>query len=477
MVRDNGDFRYNGSQSSYSASWQTSGDVIGVKIDLDNSTIGFFKNGIYQGDAKTDLPSVTYHPYVHNRAGAPSSSELHVNFGQKPFKFPPPAGFQPLALANTPRPSIVRPDQYVGVTTYTGTGSSGQIITGLNFQSDLIWIKSRTGVYNHRLFDSVRGFGSGKAIYPDDTVAEGSYSVNDGVLSTNINGWTFTTAGARVNDATNYVAWCWKAGGNSNTFNINDVGYDTASATGLTAGTITPTGASVNTKSGFSIVSYTANSDSTATIGHGLGKELDFIIVKNRDYVQNWYVYHSSLGPTYRTTLNSTAASFSVTGVWNGTAPSSTVFSTVQDPITFQDGDRHIAYCWAEIEGFSKFGSYESTGTTNGPYVDLGFRPAVVLIKNADRSGEEWVIFDNERGANKYNPTGLVLYANSSGTEYNGNSTTGSNSRNVDFLSNGFKINDIGNPINWTGVTETHIFAAFAETPSFNLYGGQSNAR
>jgi hypothetical protein len=144
---------------------------------------------------------------------------------------------------------------------------------------------------------------------------------------------------------------------------------------------------------------------------------------------------------------------------------------------TWQGSGNHIAYLWAEIPGFSKFGSYESTGTTNGPYVDLGFRPAVVLIKNADRSGEEWVIFDNERGANKYNPTGLVLYANSSGTEYNGNSTTGSNSRNVDFLSNGFKINDIGNPINWTGVTETHIFAAFAETPTFNLYGGQSNAR
>ena len=135
---------YDGSESSYSVSWQTSGDVVGVKIDLDNSTIGFFVNGVYQGDAKTDLPSFTYHPFVYNRAGAPAASELRLNFGQKPFKFSPPDGYQVLNAANTrPVKVISRPDQYVGVTTYTGDGGASKSISGLNFREkpDLVWVK------------------------------------------------------------------------------------------------------------------------------------------------------------------------------------------------------------------------------------------------------------------------------------------------------------------------------------------------
>jgi hypothetical protein len=211
-----------------------------------------------------------------------------------------------------------------------------------------------------------------------------------------------------------------------------------------------------NVSAGFSIVSYTANSDSTATIGHGLGKELDFIIVKNRDYVQNWYVYHSSLGPTYRTTLNSTAASFSVTGVWNGTAPSSTVFSTVQDPITFQDGDRHIAYCWAEIEGFSKFGSYVGNGSADGPFVYTGFRPAFVLIKcsSSDQSGNAWwLMYDNKRLG--YNPDNAHFGAQSSNAEFNASP--------IDLTSNGFKLRDTNTSRNASGAT--YIYYAVAENP------------
>jgi hypothetical protein len=190
--------------------------------------------------------------------GTLATFAIPANWGQKPFKFPPPAGFQPLALANTPRPSIVRPDQYVGVTTYTGT-SGATSVSNLQFKPDLVWLKNRdSGDGWHQWRDSVRG--GDKNLASNSTAAESDASTKN--LIFNSNGFTLTgTTDSRDDnyDGDDYVAWCWKAGGNSNTFNINDVGYDTASAAGLTAGTITPTGASVNTKSGFSIITYTGS--------------------------------------------------------------------------------------------------------------------------------------------------------------------------------------------------------------------------
>jgi hypothetical protein len=351
---------------------QASGQIFGIALDRTNSSVQFYLNGSTFGSSQSfsaNSGQEIFARIMSQNAGA--SSDSVWNFGQNPtfsgqvtagtnaddsgkglFKYQPPSGFLSLCEDNLPTPAISNPGEYFKTVLYEGDNSSGRRIN-VGFQPDLVWFKSRNTAVSHVLIDSVRGLGhlntnSNGTEATSGTLYASGYANNGFDLNDGANSGGNTTGRT-------YVAWCWKAGG---------------AAVSNTDGSITSV-VSVNQDAGFSIVSYTANSDSTATIGHGLGKELDFIIVKNRDDAQVWYVYHSSLGPTYRTTLNSTAASFSVTGIWNGTAPSSTVFSLVQDPTGFLDGDRHIAYCWAEIEGFSKAFSYVGNDSADGPFVFL----------------------------------------------------------------------------------------------------------
>jgi hypothetical protein len=265
----------------------------------------------------------------------------------------------------------------------------------------------------------------------------------------------------------------WKAGGNSNTFNIDDVGYDTASAAGLTAGTITPTGASVNTKSGFSIVSWTGNGDA-ASIAHGLGVEPHLIIHKFRGGTSNWSVYTKVTGAGGRLKLNTTDA-FSSDGAFP-TTPTSSLFYV--NAGSNDNGVSMIAYCWAEIPGLSKFGTY--TGTSGQNFISLGFEPELVIIKNSSSSSyltyTGWAMFDSER--TPYNVVSNALFANKSQAENlrgNGGSVTVADF-SLDLLSNGFCLRDNGaSEINLSG--NTYIYAAWAKAPTFNLYGGQANAR
>jgi hypothetical protein len=465
----------------------SNGDRISCALDMDNGKVWFAKNGIWGNGGNpasndstggTGLTG-TWYPSVliGSDSGAASAT---ANFGQKPFKFPPPAGFQPLTLANTPRPTIVRPDQFVGVTTYTGDGSSERRIS-VGFKPDFVWIKGRTAadpndIY-HMLFDSVRGVQN--RLNSNTTNSEFTESTT--LSSFNPDG--FTTGGNVQTNGTSktYVAWAWKAGGNSNTFNIDDVGYATASAAGLTAGTKTPTGASVNTKSGFSIIAFTGDQNA-GTISHGLGRAPSFYIVKTRDSnsggSNDWYCYHSALGASARIQLNSTAAQTTGSSQWNSTSPTSSVLSLGSG--TWQEtGDRFIIYAWAEIPGFSKFGSYTGTSSTN--FVNLGFKPAWVMIKNSSSSSYPtytgWAIFDTERTPNNTNIN--AIFANKSqqeGLRGNGSGSINPADFSIDLLSNGFCLRDNGaSEINLSG--NSYIFAAFAEAPTFNLYGAQANAR
>jgi hypothetical protein len=453
----------NNSSSSYGSSY-TNGDIIGVALDANIGSLSFYKNGIYQGVAYSGLSNTnTYFPAVGNSG---DTTTVAANFGQKPFKFPPPAGFQPLTLANTPRPTIVRPDQYVGIVTYTGNGATQTVNVGL--KPDFIWIKSRSNAYDHQLVDVVRGLGN--PLYSNLTNSE---STLDTVTATTLNGFTVngsTYAGTNGNGAT-FVAWAWKAGGNSNTFNIDDVGYATASAAGLTAGTITPTGASVNTKSGFSIITYAGNGTSGATVSHGLGRTPSLLIVKRRSSAgttPNWAVWHSSLSAGNNLFLNTTddAQAFSPSR-FTSTIPTSSVFSLGGGDETNYNTGTFVAYSWAEIPGFSKFGRYTGNGLADGPAIITGFRPRWLLIKQSSASGENWRLFDTER--DKYNPTQNRLLPNSSGAEAVGVSNE------LDTLSNGFKLRSTDGASNGSGAT--YIYAAFAEAPSINLYGAQANAR
>jgi hypothetical protein len=390
-----------------------------------------------------------------------------LNFGQKPFKFPPPAGFQPLNAANV-RPStiVARPDQYVGVTTYTGTSANPATITSddFSFTPDFVWVKSRSNAESHALYDSIRG-----ATYRLRSDTTGGETTGANELQSFIpGGFTAGNNGHIYFNNYTYVAWCWKAGGSKNTFNIDDVGYATASAAGLTDGTITPTGASVNTKSGFSIIGYTGTDNASDTFSHGLTKKPDFAIFKNRSQNgDDWIVYHSSQGATKRGKLNLPNAFDSQISQFNDTEPTSSIFTIGTFDNINKLNSTYIAYLWAEIPGFSKFGSYTHNNSTDGPFIELGFKPALILIKKYNVTGRSWVFIDSER--DKFNVAKYNLWPNLT----NGDTTTYDV---LDILSNGFKVRT--NTNGWVGEsTDQYIYAAWAEAPAFNLYGAQSNAR
>ena len=255
--------------------------------------------------------------------------------------------------------------------------------------------------------------------------------------------WIGGASGVNASGDT-YVDWMWK-GGNGTSSN--------------TSGTITST-VSVNTTAGFSVATYTGTG-TAATIGHGLGVAPKFYIVKRRngagtDY---WCCYHISIGATKGIYLNTQDAA-GTSDLWNDTAPTSTVFSVKTTGGVNASGGTYVAYCWAEIAGFSKFGSYTGNSNADGPFVYTGFRPKFVMIKTSNLSGENWAIWDTSR--NTYNVANLELFANASNAEVDG---TG-RSAIIDSLSNGFKIRGTNPEIN--DVAGSYIYMAFAENPFKN---------
>ena len=332
-------------------------------------------------------------------------------------------------------PTIPAGNLYMNATTYTGTGAAQTITNGgagTSFQPDLVWFKCRSIAYNNNLFDSIRG--AGQDLRSNLTSAE---STTSEFTSFNSNGWSFsgvTTNGFNDNGAT-YVGWNWKAGG---------------TAVSNTSGTITSS-VSANTTSGFSVVTWTNPASGIPTIGHGLGVAPTFIIVKDRTYAYNWDVGCTSIGWANRLNLNTTSTTSS--GFWNSTAPTSTVFTYASSGAN--SGDSMVAYCWAPIAGYSAFGSYTGNGSTDGPFVYLGFRPRFVMTKSYDATAGagDWTIHDTSR--NPYNTADLRLFANSSAAE--------SSSEAMDMNSNGFKIRATNSNCNTSG--GGYIYMAFAENP------------
>ena len=410
----------NNSTAAYGATF-TAGDVIGVAFDADNGALYFSKNGTWQnsgdptsgssktGAAYTGLTSGPYSPVF----GIYSSTAV-VNFGQRAFAYTPPTGYKSLNTYNITRPA----DSSLWF--YGDT-------------PDMIWIKNRSASSNNVITDTVRGIGINlvtNARAPDlsyPAVSEmnkfGMSVINDSVSVVNGSG-------------NSHVYWGWKA--NSST-TVTD-----------TSGTITSQ-VSANRQAGFSIVSWIYNS-SGGTIGHGLGAAPSFIIQRSRTTGYNWDVYHVSLGPTKRLTLNTTSASETFTGPWNDTSPTSSVFSSGASWWT--NGDSMITYCWTAIPGYSAFGSYVGSGGADGPYVYLGFRPRWLLGKRTD-AANDWLMWDSTRDT--YNLMQNIIYANATTAE-----STYVNDK-LDFVSNGIKLRNVGSAMNASG--GTYIYAAFAESP------------
>ena len=331
---------------------------------------------------------------------------------------------------------INKPSEYFNTKLYTGNGSTNAI-TGVNFQPDLVWIKSRSVIRDHVLTDSVRGIAS--QIHSNTTDAESTYT-ND-VTSFDSDGFTVSTDSDVNGNTYTYASWNW-LGANGTASN--------------TDGSITST-VSANTTSGFSIVSYTGNS-TDSTIGHGLGQKPDFIMVKERDSSSyDWVCYHSALGAGYAIALNLTDAAYGATGWNNSTEPTSTVFSVDSAANSVnKSGSGFIAYCFAEKKGFSKFGSYTGNGNADGAFIYTGFKPAFIMIKKTSGTAS-WYINDNKRSSSGgFNVSDEYLrpdLSNGTGTDQNGG----------DFLSNGFKLRN--SDTDYNASSATYIYMAFAEQP------------
>jgi hypothetical protein len=349
------------------------------------------------------------------------------------FFYSPPTGFLALCSGNLPISADIDPAQtdddfpskQFGVVTYTGNGTA-RSFTGLGFQPDMLWIKMRNSGDHGKITDSVRGVQ--KALISNTTGAETTDT--NGVTAFGTDGFSIGSGNQYNLNEYNFVAWCWKGNGGTTASNSN--------------GSITAT-VQANTAAGFSIATYTSpGSGTNHTVGHGLS-DVDFIITKDRDSTFNWYCFHKSVpDKTYR--LNSGSEHS-----YSNWSMGSTTWGS-EDGYTHNSTDKFVAYCWQNVEGMQKFGSYIGNGNSDGPFVYLGFRPRLLVLKRTTSSGY-WNVFDSARSTS--NPVNKYLSWNSTDAEADG--------ADVDFLSNGFKVRSTASGVNTSGTT--YLYMAWADVP------------
>ena len=497
-LSSSGGLQHGGSAAGSGGPTLNAGDTFGITFDTSNKECRWY----VEGELQYTRTLTGNYPFFF--ASGSYQSHNIVNFGQKPFKFTPPDGFQPVNLSTTqPDKVFGRPEQYVSAITYSGNNSSSNSVFDLKFNSkpDFVWIKSRSGSsspesQNHYLMDSVRGANGASGtskLYSNNNGAanSGQTATTNGVRFIH-NGFELTTNNDGTNSNNNYVAWCWKAGGSEGTFNVDGETYATAAAAGLSAGTMTVTGASVGTKQGFSIIKYdgagTSTSATPSQIPHGLSQAPSFFMVKaisGNNAADDWFCYHQSLGASKRIRLNLNNHSDTQNNLWgNGTAPTSSVISINKGWYSANyTGHTHIIYAWHDVLGLQKFGSF--TGNSSHNFVELGFRPAIVWVKRAiansssdtSTNNSAWTIMDSTRLS--YN--GLTpnhLYANHTadeGKRGDGSGTSSLADMTLEPHSNGFYLNGPATETNSN--TGKFIYCAWAESPASNLYGAQANAR
>jgi len=467
------------------------GHVVMVALDVDNEAIYFGKQGSWFNNGTSDnsatvkgqieAGTTTNAAYtgVSGRltpsfVRQTSNNTLHVNFGQDDtfagnettagntdgngngsFQYEPPSGFLALCSDNLPNLTISpaqssQADDHFNTFLYTGTNATNRNVALNTFTPDWVWLKARSAADNHVVIDSSReSSGTYPNLHPNNTDAEASDS-HPKIITNGIQ----VSGGLYDNNNVNFVVWNWKANGGTTSSNSD--------------GDITST-VQANTTAGFSIVLYTGNgtNNSDVTIGHGLGVKPAMVILKARDNTSsdNWIVWHQNLSPdaTYTTDLL-----FLDSG--NGENYYSDQFKSVQDT-TFtirtvdatngrvnQNTIKYLAYCFAEIEGYSKFGKYIGNNSTDGPFVYTGFRPAFLMLKRSNDSGS-FQLLDNKR--NTFNSTDIYLFTPGNGSEVDGSGL--STPINIDFLSNGFKVRTQEAVYNSSG--GTFVYMAFATQP------------
>ena len=549
-----------GNNSSYTDSTpvaaSTSGDIIGCAVDFDSGSAEWYVNGTQTGATLNFSSYLATGRAWHLGVAVTNAGTdiVDVNFGQRAFDISSiPTGFKALNTANLPVSTIKDGTEHFDSKLWTGNGTS-QTISGLSFQPDWAWLKTRSIGYQHSVYDAVRGASAGR-LATDQALAEVDRGANNP---------SFTSDGITVRNTLNdnvsgqtIVGWFWNGGENSsktftvkvvsdsgNKYRFDDFGtsavtldleegstyvfdqsdssnsghplrFSTTSdgthgsgseyTTGVTttgtpgsagakttivvaasaptlyyycsvhsgmggqANTNDTAGASnfagsiqstvrVNAEAGFSIVSYIGNATTGATVGHELSVAPNMYIIKDRDSASNWAVFNDNLATNKNLYLNTTDAEFAAGGFAGMGATSSLIqLPTGGTSTVNESAKKYIAYCFSEVEGYSKFGSYTGNGSADGAFVYLGFRPAFVMIKSITIVAN-WAIIDSTR--NEFNLINDQLYANLSNAEYV-NYTFG------DFTSNGFKIRDNSSGLhgNYNNSGVTYIYMAFAETP------------
>ena len=438
--------------SSYGASY-TDGDIIGVALDLDSSTttLTFYKNNSTQGTAFSSLANDEYvalHTGIQNNFGIfnfgqdssfagneTAQGNTDAN-GQGDFYYTPPSGYLACCTANLPDPAIdpaqdEEPADFFNTVLYTGNNSTNNI-TGVGFQPDWLWLKNRTTSNSHALFDSVRGSGS-NGFYNLSTNTTNSELDATNVASLDSDGFTLGSNAGTNGNTNSLVSWNWLAGGSASSNSDGDI---TSSV-------------SANTKAGFSIVSWTADGTNDNRVGHGLSSTPEAIIYKDRSGSGNWHFWTTVIdGTNDYLLLNSSQEARAILGSY--TSPTATTISNYGYSNTLT----MIAYCFHSVDGYSKVGSYTGNGSTNGPFVHLGFRPAWVMIKRTNNAAD-WIMFDNKRDTE--NELTQFLYPNLSNAEATGSGV-------LDFVSNGFVLRN-GGTSNRNSQNSSYIYLAFAEQP------------
>ena len=419
LTRNNGDL-FGTEKVAASTTSFTNGDILACALDMDSGALYISKNGTWlnsgnpvSGLSKTGAlftwgPGSPGNEVLTPVGGGYSGNLNHFNFGQSKFVYTPPTGFKAINTKNLKDAgSYNLPDNY------------GNFVN----TPDLVWLKATSSAsYGHRLTDTVRG--PTRQLLSHDTAAQ--YTDGGGLRTFLPNGFQIGAGGDYNTSLIRYVAWAWNRG----------------------------------KIPGFDIVNYSGNGG-VQIVSHNLGVAPSWLVVKKLSTAtnSNWMVYHSSLGPTKALNFNTTSTAG--TTYWNSTSPTSNTFTLDSNANYNASNDSYIAYLWAEVPGFSKFGAYTNNNSTDGVFIYTGFRPKFVLIKNHDNS-EEWYILDSVRQTyNQAPPMSTSFLKPNSASASSGSSSSG-----IDLLSNGFKIRTTNPASGEIGFgTRGYIYCAFAETP------------
>ncbi len=473
-------YRTNGSQTSFTdLTPGAAGDVWQCALDLDNGKLFLGKNNTWDNSANpaTGTNPISSTITTSSKGGwtpitcsyNSGNSEFYTqNFGQDSsfaggkstgtaaaadgngfgdFYYTPPSGFLSLCSNNIPISSDIDPAttdtnypaKNFGIVKYTGTGTS-QGVTGLGFKPDLVWIKQRNGSGHNMLTDSTRGVQKQLEITDTEGATGPAESTNaDGVTAFGTDGFTVGGDAEYSGNTNTYVAWCWRAGEGTTSTNTD----------GTVASTV-----QANRAAGFSIVSYTGTG-TAMTIGHGLSAAPNFTIIKDRSNATNWIAYYD---------VNDGSLDYMFPNAYTGggnsglTGPNSSIWNlNGASDYSNTSSRNYIMYAWHNVEGYQKFGTYEGNNTDNkGPFVNLGFRPRLVVIKGIDEN-YGWYVFDSERSpGNRVDDMVSWFPGGSETSEFSG-------ARKLDFMNNGFKVMADAASIN--GANDTYLYMAWGDVP------------